>query len=308
MTAARQRAADAERTAQALSKQVAATERERNEARTEVTNANAKIAELEKRVKEQTTRPTPVLPTNPAPLRTLRDCSDCPEMVAVPAGTFMMGSIDGRSEEKPVHEVAIPRSFAVGKYEVTFAEWDACVAGGGCTGNKRPNDQGWGRGRQPVINVSWNDAKEYVAWLSRKTGRAYRLLTEAEWEYAAGAGTTTKYAWGDDIGTGNANCSGCGSQWDGRQTAPVGSFSANTFGLYDMHGNVWEWCEDNWHGDYAGDPPAGGSAWGGGDESLRVLRGGSWLREPLILRSAARSWVRPGSRGSGIGFRVARTL
>jgi formylglycine-generating enzyme required for sulfatase activity len=305
MTAAKQRVADAERAArdaqQALSKQVAATERERNDARAEVSNANAKIAELEKRVKEQTTRPTPVLPTNPAPLQTFRGCSECPEMVVVPAGTFMMGSEDDRADEKPAHEVRIPRPFAVGKYEVTFAEWDACAADGGCTSNNRPPDEGWGRGRRPVVNVSWNDAKEYAAWLSRKTGQAYRLLTEAEWEYAARAGTTTQYAFGDAITDQQA-------QFRQSKTAEVNRFQPNAWGLHDMHGNVWEWCEDNWHENYIGNPPTDGSSWSGGDGSFRVLRGGSWSSNPQFLRSATRSKDRPVYRYNGFGFRVARTL
>jgi formylglycine-generating enzyme required for sulfatase activity len=133
--------------------------------------------------------------------------------------------------------------------------------------NKSPNDSGWGKGRRPVINVSWNDAKEYVSWLSRKTGQSYRLLTEAEWEYAARARSTSAYAWGDNIGTGNANCYGCGGRSD-RQTAPIGSFPANAFGLYDLHGNVWERCEDNWHNDYTGIPPTDGSVWSGGDDLI----------------------------------------
>lgn len=166
--------------------------------------------------------------------RSFRDCENCPEMVLIPPGSFIVG-MAGSQQEKTVSQ-----PFAAGKYEVTFAEWDACVADGGCDGH-RPDDQGWGRGRQPVINVNWDDARQYVRWLSQKTGNNYRLLTETEWEYAARAGTTTAYPWGDEIGSGNANCNGCGSQWDNRQPAPVGSFRANAFGLYDMNGNVCEW-------------------------------------------------------------------
>lgn len=143
---------------------------------------------------------------------------------------------------------------------MTFAEWDACFSVGGCL--HWPIDYGWGRNRRPVIHVSWNDAKAYVAWLSKMTGREYRLLTEAEWEYAARAGTTTAYYWGDEIGKNNTNCNGCGSQWGGRKTAPVGSFAPNAFGLYDMFGNVWEWVEDCFHNNYEG-APTDGSAWGG---------------------------------------------
>ena len=157
------------------------------------------------------------------PKDTFKDCDTCPEMVVVPAGEFMMGSNDGQADEKPVHKVTIAKPFAVGKFEVTFAEWDACVAAGGC--KHKPDDEGWGRGKRPVINVSWDDiTKEYLPWLSRKTGKTYRLLTEAEWEYAARAGSRAKYAWGDEIGKNSANCDGCGSHWDNKQTAPVGSF------------------------------------------------------------------------------------
>jgi formylglycine-generating enzyme required for sulfatase activity len=159
-----------------------------------------------------------------------------------------------------------------------------------------------------VINVSWDDAKEYVAWLSRKTGKAYRLLTEAEWEYAARAGTTTRYYWGDDIGKNNAKCNACGSQWGGKQTAPVGSFKPNAFGLYDMAGNVWEWVEDVYHDNYAG-APTNGSAWlQGGDASRRVVRGGSWYVDPLFLRAAVRYRYASDDRSINLGFRVARTL
>ena len=169
---------------------------------------------------------------------TFKDCNDgCPEMVVIPAGSFVMGSTEV-DQEKPPHPVTFRQSFAIGKYEVTFAEWEACVRGGGCVGNKTPNDYGWGKGRRPVINVSATDAKEYLTWLSRKTGKSYRLLTEAEWEYAARAGSTSAFPWGNEVGNGNANCHGCGIS--NQQSTPVGSFRANGFGLYDMHGNVME--------------------------------------------------------------------
>ncbi len=242
--------------------------------------------------------------------QTVKDCPECPEMVVVPAGSFMMGSPDSEVErnsiEGPQHRLTIPRPFAVGKFEVTFEEWDACVAGGGCNGY-RPNDQGWGRGKRPVINVSWDDAKTYVAWLSRKTGKPYRLLTEAEWEYAARAGTNTRYWWGDEIGSGNANCdTACGDSF--RYTAPVGSFKPNGFGLHDMLGNVWEWTEDCWNGNY-NSAPTDGTAWLGSDCGRRVLRGGSWILNPGNVRSAVRMGGVTASRSYryGIGFRVART-
>ena len=211
------------------------------------------------------------------PGRVFRDCPECPELVVVPSGSFMMGSPSSESgrdgDEGPVHRVTIGYPFAVGVYEVTFGEWDACVSGGGCGGH-RPDDEGWGRGRRSVINVSWDDAQGYVEWLSRKTGEEYRLLSESEWEYVARAGTSTRYWWGEGIGRNRANCgSDCGDSY--RYTAPVGSFSANPFGLHDVHGNVWEWVEDCRNGSYAG-APSDGTAWESGNCSRRVLRGGSW--------------------------------
>ena len=217
-----------------------------------------------------------------------------------------VSGIDCREWESPVHDVTIPAAFAVGAYEVTFEEWDACVAAGGC-GGYRPDDRGRGRGRRPVFYMSRDDAQAYVAWLSRQTGAEYRLLSEAEWEYAARAGTETAYSWGNEVGTNRANCLSCGSQWDARQTAPVGSFQANAFGLHDMHGNLWEWVEDCWNGSYAG-APSDGSAWLEGDCASRVLRGGSWGNYPRNLRSAYRDGRSAGSRNRYHGFRVARTL
>jgi formylglycine-generating enzyme required for sulfatase activity len=230
-------------------------------------------------------------------------------MVVVPAGEFVMGSPanekDRKKNEDPQHEVVLAKPLAVSKFEVTFDEWDACVAYGDC--EPQVSDSGWGRGRQPVINVTWDDAQQYVAWLSKMTGKPYRLLSEAEWEYAARAGTQAAYSWGDEIGKGNANCNGCGSQWDRKQTAPVGSFKQNAFDLYDMHGNVWEWVEDCYHGNYDG-APTDSSAWTavGGDCSLRVVRGGSWFSGPS--RSAHRDGGTSGSRLNFLGFRIGRTL
>jgi formylglycine-generating enzyme required for sulfatase activity len=225
----------------------------------------------------------------------------CPDMVVVKAGHFMMG------EKGKQREVTIAGPFAVSKFAVTFDQWDACVAGGGCDGYL-PGDAGWGRGIRPVIYVSWIDAKHYVEWLNRMTGTGgYRLLSEAECEYAARAGTTTEYPWGDEIGKGNANCDGCGSQWDNKQTAPVGSFKANGFGLYDMQGNVFQWVEDA-YSDKADDTPSDGLARSGDRTSARVLRGGSWGNGAVSLRSAIRIRSLPDSRFDGVGFRVARTL
>jgi formylglycine-generating enzyme required for sulfatase activity len=237
------------------------------------------------------------------------ECPECPEMVEVAAGSFVMGSPEseeGRSgDEGPTHHVTVARPFAIGKYEVTFAEWDACVEAGGCS--NRPDDGGWGRGDRPVINVSWEDAQEYVLWLSGRTGEVYRLPSETEWEYAARGGTSTLYSWGDEVGHDNANCDGCGSLWDDDQTAPVGSFWPNALGLYDIHGNVSEWVEDCWHDSYSG-APSDGSARVSGDCSLRVVRGGSWYYGPSYVRSAGRTTIDPALWFGFNGFRVARTL
>ena len=235
-----------------------------------------------------------------------------PDMVVIPAGRFRMGCMaDSQCSgfEISFHEVAITYAFAVSKYEVTFEEWDACSAAGGC-GGYRPSDEGWGRGRRPVINVSWNDAREYVAWLSEQTGAEYRLLSEAEWEYVARAGSQTAYSWGNDIGRNRANCADfgpgtCGDRWE--NTAPVGFFEPNAFGVHDMHGNVWEWVEDCWNGSYMG-TPLDGSAWRSGDCSQRSVRGGSWGTLPFNLRSASRFRDHTWSRSNSDGFRVARTL
>ncbi len=233
-----------------------------------------------------------------------RDCSACPEMVVVLAGKYIRGSPEsepGRSaNEGPLAQVTIASAFAVGKFEVTFEEWDGCVAAGGCRGY-RPADR-WGRGRQPVINVNWDNAKAYVAWLSGITGKPYRLLSEAEWEYAARAGTTTPWSTGQSIGASQTNFGG-----SGLQARTVGSYPANPFGLHDMHGNLWELTEDCWNGSYGG-APANGSAWTAGECRLRVLRGGAWSSDLTNLRSAYRFGASFGLRGNEIGFRVARTL
>jgi formylglycine-generating enzyme required for sulfatase activity len=243
------------------------------------------------------------------PRSEFKECAiGCPVMIVVPAGKFNMGSpeneADRQTTEGPQHEVTLAEPIAVSKFEVTFEEWDACVAAAACPG--APDV--WGRGHRPVINVSWADAKQYVGWLVKVTGKNYRLLSEAEWEYSARAGTNTRYAWGDEPGAGNANCNGCGTQWDLEQTAPAGSFKPNAFGLYDMHGNVWEWVEDNWHENYVG-APTDGSAWlQGGQPVFRVIRGGSWRNESELLRAAVRQKRNINVRFDTLGFRVARTM
>lgn len=230
-------------------------------------------------------------------------------MVLVPAGEIVKGSPFGEisrfQDEGPQHRVRISRPLAVGRYEVTFAEWDACVAAGGC--RHQPNNRAWGRGRQPVINITWNDAHEYLAWLSKMTGVPYRLLSEAEWEYAARAGNQSAYPWGETPGTSQANFNGSGSQWSNKQTAPVGSFAPNRFGLHDMIGNVWEWVEDCWHDNYTS-APTDGSVWLGRSCGRRVARGGSWSSGQESARAAVRSWYYANKRFDDVGFRIARTL
>jgi formylglycine-generating enzyme required for sulfatase activity len=235
----------------------------------------------------------------------------CPEMVVIPAGSYKMGG-EGSSRIITITTKTNPL-LAVSRFMITFDQWDACVRGRGCENNRRPFDQTWGRGSRPVINVNWRDAQSYVTWLNRMTGSdSYRLLSEAEWEYAARGVTSARfphpdYPWGYDIGQGNANCRGCGSQWDNQQTAPVGSFKQNAFGLYDMVGNVSQWVEDCYHENYD-QAPSDGSAWTTGDCNFRVVRGGSWSDDPGILRSAYRGGVISDLRGNNLGFRVGRRL
>ena len=255
----------------------------------------------------------------------LRSGGEGPEMVVIPAGRFRMGCLSNddacQEDEKPVREVVIA-SFALSMHEVTRGEFRKFVIG---TGRSKGGscwtyeDGAWesrdGRGwlspgyaqtdAHPVVCASWEDAQAYATWLSGETGKEYRLPSESEWEYAARAGTGTKYSWGNEIGGNRANCDGCGSRWDDEQTAPVGLFARNGFGLYDMHGNVWEWVEDCWNASYAGAPSDGG-AWRRGDCAMRVLRGGSWHSNPRYLRAALRIGFFPGS--SFFGFRMARTL
>jgi formylglycine-generating enzyme required for sulfatase activity len=227
-------------------------------------------------------------------------------MVISPAGSFKMGDLQGVGEqdERPVRSVRIHRSFAVGRYEVTFGEYDRFAK---AANRQFPVDQGWGRGRRPAIFVSWLDAVEYAKWLSAQTGRRYRLPTEAEWEYAARGGKETAYWWGKDWVKGNANCRGCGTQWESK-TAPVGSFKPNPFGLYDTSGNVWEWVEECWHRNYSG-APADASAWiVGGDCVRRMIRGGSWVNPPTRLHASNRGRYYPDNREDFIGFRMVQEL
>ena len=243
---------------------------------------------------------------------TLSDGSLGPEMVVVPSGSFVMGSPSSETglsyrREDPQRTVTLSKPFAVGKFEVTWEDWESYINDETYEGARpadRGSDEGWGRGDRPVINVSWKDAKAYTTWLSEKTGHEYRLLSEAEWEYVARAGTTTPYSTGETISTTDANFSGDNYI---RTTVPVGSYAANAFGLYDVHGNVWEWVEDCWNGSYTG-AAKDGSAWLSGDCDRRVLRGGGWFSSPSGLRSAERFRKYTTVRDSTFGFRIARDL
>ena len=244
---------------------------------------------------------------NPAPGTSFRDRlrsgAEGPEMVVIPAGRFRMGCVSGTDcsdAEKPVHEVVIARPFALSKYEITFKDFDQFTYP--FKMGLHDLDHGW----HPVANVMWDCANEYALWLSEQTGKRYRLPTEAEWEYAARAGSKTAYFWGNDIGRNRANCyENCGDRWEA--TAPAGSFPANAWGLHDMHGNVNEWVQDCWNDSYSG-APSDGSAWMSGDCDRRVVRGGSFYFFPIGVRSAFRDEDPRAYRHNFQGFRLARDL
>ena len=231
---------------------------------------------------------------------------DGPTMVLLPAGAFRMGCLSDEAEcrenEGPMREVAIARPFALSKYELTFEEYDRFVDATGHPPATIP--EGWPRGNQPAANVSWEDAAAYAQWLSAETGRNYRLPSEAEWEYAARAGSDTAYSWGNGIGSGQAACNGCGSDWDNQRPAPAGSFDPNPWGLHDMHGNLWEWVQDCQSDDYRG-APADGAARADSDCQQRMLRGGAWSSSPEVIRAATREWSDRALRTSVVGFRLA---
>ncbi len=252
----------------------------------------------------------PVVNSNYRVGQTVSDCDRCPQIVVIPAGEFMMGAAPGEARrsqrEMPQHKVVIPRSLGVSKFEITFEEWDACVADGGC--NHRSGDEGWGRERRPVINVSWHDAQEYVNWLSKRSGQVYRLLSEAEWEYATRAGTQTPYHSGNEMASNQARFKSVSGASGQEKSVTVGRYPPNLFGLHDLHGNVREWTEDCRHENFRNAPSDGGSWVNGGNCDYRVIRGGSWGDRKSFLRSAYRSWTKPNSRSYAVGLRVAREL
>jgi formylglycine-generating enzyme required for sulfatase activity len=247
----------------------------------------------------------PAAPQTPAshPLREFRDCDLCPTMVALPGGDFAMGSTADPTEQ-PAHRVEVS-AFAIGKFEVTQAEWNACAAAGGC--EYKPAGPGGGRDPVPMMNVSWTDATQYTAWLRQATGKPYRLPSEAEWEYAARAATTTPYPWGREIGAAKVNCNGCGGGGYDPQMATVGSFPPNPWGLHDMLGGVAEWVADCWHRTYER-APANGTSWDAPRCGQRVLRGGSWKSSPADLTVSSRNFYDASVRYPTNGFRVALDL
>jgi formylglycine-generating enzyme required for sulfatase activity len=246
----------------------------------------------------------PTVTTAATGARSIKDCAACPELIALPAGSFMMGSNSDDPAERPVHHVSIGQPFAIGKFEVTVEQWNACVDASAC---QRADIEGNNSKSAPVRNVSWDDAQVYVKWLAKMTGKNYRLPTEAEWEYAARAGTSTQYWWGNEMRKGYADCKDCGEPWSKESPVNVGSFAANPFGLFDMNGSVWEWVGDCWHSSYKG-APVDGHVWDESGCPSRVIRGGSWPDGAAYMQSATRFKYSASVRQSQNGLRVARDM
>jgi formylglycine-generating enzyme required for sulfatase activity len=298
--AAQQRAAEkaaAEAAAQRAAEQAAAAAKAQQAA--EEAAAAAAAAEAARKAAD-----AKMAGTTASEVKTFKDCSGCPEMIALPAGSFTMGSKSGDGSEQPAHTVNIAKPFAISRFEVSVAEWKACHEAGAC--DFMPSRKGM-TDTSPVYNLSWLDAQKYVKWLSKQTGKQYRLPSEAEWEYAARAGTKTEYWWGDAVGTGMANCKNCGGDWNRKRPATVDTFEANAFGLQGMNGSVWEWVADCWFDDYEG-APGDGSARDRKNCQSRVLRGGSWRNDASYARSASRFNYDHDVRYVLNGFRVARTM
>jgi len=257
--------------------------------------------------------PPVATPTAPPPARapavahgskSIRDCENCPEMVVVQPGSFIMGDNHGDRSERPAHRVRISKPYAIGEYEVTLAQWNACVQAEAC---KAVTSTTGSPDKSPARDISWSDAQRYVRWLSKQTGQNYRLPTEAEWEYAARAGTGTRYWWGETMQAGKANCKGCGGDWSNDAPVNVDALPPNPFGLYGMNGGVWEWVEDCWHKDYDG-APTDGSAWSSSDCRENVIRGGAWRNDSTYAHSSSRFTYDNNVRYLLNGFRVAKSL
>lgn len=243
-------------------------------------------------------------PATVAGLTEIKDCKECPTLVSLPAGSFIMGSNTGDLSERPAHKVTISNAFAIGKFEVTVEQWNMCAEAGACP--RVPSSEAAAKDA-PMRDVSWEDAQQYVKWLSKTSGKTYRLPTEAEWEYAARAGTTTPYWWGRQMRTGMANCKECGEPWSQEAPAKGGSFAANSYKLHDMNGSVWEWVADCWHNSYKG-APADGSTWDNETCRVRVIRGGSWRDGAAYMTSTTRFKYDASVRQNQNGLRVARDV
>jgi formylglycine-generating enzyme required for sulfatase activity len=257
--------------------------------------------------------PAPIAATPKAPVKSTtntpasgesKDCAACPVMVSLTPGSFTMGSNAGDISERPPHRVTIGAPFAIGKYNVTVEQWNACVAASACP--KLSSENG-SVTNAPARDLSWDEVQQYIKWLSKMTGKPYRLPTEAEWEYAARGGSATTYWWGDQMRKGNTNCKGCGDPWHDEKPENVGTFAANAYGLYDMGGNVWEWVSDCWHSSYK-DAPADGRAWDAPGCDMRVIRGGSWREGADYMLVSTRFKYSESVRQSQNGFRVAKDL
>lgn len=237
----------------------------------------------------------------------IKDCPACPLLIPIAPGSFTMGSNNDDPAEKPPHHVTIARPFAIGKYEVTVEQWNACADAGACTRITSDTGAAAPVANSPMRNVSWDDAQVYVKWLSKVGGKPYRLPTEAEWEFAARGGTQSTYWWGEQMKKGTADCKDCGEPYRAEAPTPAGSFAANPFGLYDTNGSVWEWVADCWHSSYR-NAPADGRAWDDPSCSVRVIRGGSWREGAAYMQSATRFKYSASVRQSQNGFRVARDV
>jgi formylglycine-generating enzyme required for sulfatase activity len=232
----------------------------------------------------------------------IKDCPACPPLISLTAGSFTMGSNTSDPSEKPAHQVTLATPFAIGKTEVTMQQWNACADAGACQKVSQSSNAS-----APVRDVSWDDAQQYLKWLSTTSGKQYRLPSEAEWEYAARGGTTARYWWGEQMATGKANCKDCGQPWTIEGPANAGTFAANPYGLYDMNGSVWEWVSDCWHNSFK-DAPADGRSWDQPNCTVRVIRGGSWREGAAYMVSSTRFKYDASVRHSQNGFRVARSL
>jgi formylglycine-generating enzyme required for sulfatase activity len=275
----------------------------KSERTAKVAGRSSKAAAKEAAARDSDESAAPIV--EPVARREFKDCPECPRVVVLAPGVFTMGGSSIDQTEQPAHLVTLEHPFAIGKYEVTVREWNACVEAGGC---KSTAQYAGLSPRAPIRDISWNDAQQYVQWLSKLTGASYRLPSEAEWEYAERGGTSTRYWWGDQMAPGKANCKDCGPPWQIDEPVEAGSFEPNPYGLYDMNGSVWEWVQDCWHNSFSQAP---GDAVPWDDQpgcEARVVRGGSWRDSAPFMVASTRAGDAPSLRQSQNGFRVARDV